>query len=302
MNSPEHWQQEARRLLSVNPAHSFFAFGHYYLLLDNATECFNNFLRGVESVFSGSINKKQVTFTEEISILDNAIKLNSTLKDQIRQYLQIAACFAKGESDYESFLNNPEHSKTRKETFKPPVIIVAGGASRMDITNTESYRDYFMEMMQGFKGTVISGGTNSGIPGLVGEVKTEIQMHSKIDFELIGYLPKKLPDEVSKSESYDYFHETGSDHFSVAEVINYWHDIVRSGLSPSDVLLVGIDGGALSALEYRIALSLGAKVSVHANSGRAVADLIEDNFWKKHRNLIKLQQGQPGVWNNLNLL
>ena len=210
---------------------------------------------------------------------------NLVLSGQLELYRNIAMVLATESAAKEPFKNYLELHKIQKEPFKTPVVIVAGGASLMDKAKTETYRDYLRKMIQGFTGTIISGGTTAGIPGLVGEVKEELEKPRTLDFDLVGYLPRMLPTNAAKSKAYDIFCETDSDHFSVLEILSYWCDLVCSGIHPSDVVLVGIDGGDIAAMEYRIALSLGAKVHILANSGRAASQLVEDNFWKNHRNL-----------------
>lgn len=202
---------------------------------------------------------------------------------------QFPEFFPTDKHQYKSFFQS---HKICKEHFKTPVVIVAGGASRMDKTRIGTFGNYISELMQGFKGTVISGGTTAGIPGLVGEAKSELQKRDQVDFELIGYLPKYLPADAVKSDAYDRFYETESDDFSVLEVVSYWCDIVGNGIRPEDVILLGIEGGKISAQEYRIALSLGAKVALLANSGRAVDEIFVDEAWKNHPNLIGLS-GEP---------
>lgn len=158
----------------------------------------------------------------------------------------------------------------------------------MDIKKTETYHDFLFEIMAGFGGTIISGGTTAGIPGLVGEVKAELEKQGALDFSLIAYLPRELPANALKSVAYDSFYETDSNYFSVQEILSYWCDIVSNGIHPTEVTLLGIEGGDIAALEYRIALSLGAKVALVADSGRAVSDLLHDEAWRTHPNLIIL--------------
>jgi len=42
------------------------------------------------------------------------------------------------------------------------------------------------------------------------------------------------------------------------QVLRNWSDILAAGIDPRDVLLPGLGGGSLAAIEYRIALGLGA--------------------------------------------
>ena len=219
------------------------------------------------------------------AVNDNLMDDHKNLFLNLDLYQNLTKVLFADSSEKESYLHILESYSTRKELFEAPVVIVAGGAALMDKAKTETYRDYFRKMMHGFTGTIISGGTTDGIPGLVGEVKSELEEYSKLNFNLVAYLPEKLPLNVAKSKAYDIFCETDSDHFSVQEILNYWCDLVCSGIHPSEVVLVGINGGKIAAMEYRIALSLGAKVKILANSGRAANELLEDKYWKTHQNL-----------------
>jgi hypothetical protein len=52
------------------------------------------------------------------------------------------------------------------------------------------------------------------------------------------------------------------------------------------VLLAG--GGAIAAVEYRIALALGVRVGIVEGSGRSAARLLVDDEWKESENLVRL--------------
>lgn len=177
-----------------------------------------------------------------------------------------------------------------KEPMKIPIVILAGGASLMDEVKVDAYRQCIRELMAGFKGTIISGGTTAGIPGLVGEVKAELEKMGPVAFDLIGYLPKNIPSYEAKSKGYDKFYETDSNKFSILEAFYYWADIILSGINPSEVILFGINGGKISMLEYLIALSLGAKVCLLTNSGRSADELLQDKDWNNSPNLVKLHE------------
>jgi hypothetical protein len=193
---------------------------------------------------------------------------------------------------------NKENKKLKKNSLKTPVLIIAGGASLMNKTKVNEYYDMLLKLMCDFKGTIISGGTTSGIPGLVGQIKTELDKNNKVEFDLLGYLPQSLPDNVNKSQSYDYLFETDSNEFSVLEVLNYWTDIILSGNEPGNVILFGIDGGEISMLEYKIALLLGAKVCLVEGSGRAADELLQDKNLYKNHNLFAFTK-MPVSYNSL---
>lgn len=201
----------------------------------------------------------------------------------------------------ESLANNPDQeSHFRQKPLKNTVMIIAGGASLMDETKVNVYRSYLQELMRGFKGTIISGGTTAGIPGLVGKIKADLKKTFLVEFELIGFIPKKLPENVNKSEAYDQFYETDSNKFSDLEVLTYWTDIILSGIDPVEVIVIGIDGGEIAALEYKTALTLGAKVCLLTSSGRAVSEILQDKKWNKYPNLIRLPNDPHGIWTFIN--
>lgn len=170
------------------------------------------------------------------------------------------------------------------KNFKTPILIIAGGASLINETKVNEYHNMLLKLMSDFKGTIISGGTTAGIPGLVGQIKTELEQNKTGEFDLLGYLPQSLPDNVSKSPAYDYLFETDSNDFSVLEVLNYWSDIILAGNDPSNVILIGIDGGEISMLEYKIALLLDAKVCLVEGSGRAADELLgmKDKYYNQN--------------------
>jgi hypothetical protein len=187
-----------------------------------------------------------------------------------------------------------ETHRIRKEPFQTPVIIVAGGASLMEEWKCEQYSEYICELELDFNGTIISGGTTAGIPGLVGKEKVKRQKYIK--FELLAYLPKKLPGDAVKSYAYDHIYETESDCFSALEILSCWNDLVISGINPSEILLIGIDGGQISYMEFQIALSLGATVGLINYSGRAVFDFLQDKRWKDHPKLMRLPKDPYTIW------
>lgn len=194
-----------------------------------------------------------------------------------RQVIDALAKIQKSFPEYaeliESFIKGATH-KPKIKYFKTPVLIIAGGASLMNETKVNEYHNVLLNLMSDFKGTIVSGGTTVGIPGLVGQVKTELEQNKTGEFDLLGYLPQTLPDNVNKFLAYDYLFETDSDDFSVLEVLNYWSDIILAGNDPSNVILIGIDGGEISMLEYKIALLLDAKVCLIEGSGRAADELL----------------------------
>jgi len=50
-----------------------------------------------------------------------------------------------------------------------------------------------LKAFQGFEGTIISGGTNAGVAGLVGEVADAEGAAEGGPLEVVGYIPRNLP-------------------------------------------------------------------------------------------------------------
>jgi hypothetical protein len=135
-----------------------------------------------------------------------------------------------------------------------PVAILAGG------TSAESQMDeYSQRLLDGFgtfRGTLIGGGTTAGISGLVGK----IQVAYPQAIATIGYVPGRLADGAEIDRRYRQIRATSGQAFSALEALQYWSDIIISGIAPQQVKLIGINGGEISAFEYRLALMLGARV------------------------------------------
>jgi hypothetical protein len=141
--------------------------------------------------------------------------------------------------------------------------------------------------LDGFSGTVIGGGTKQGIPGCVGDVAANYQEKGKKHFRLIGYRPEMLPDDAERHLAYDEPVRFGSG-FSATLLLLTWKDILANGFRPQDVLVLGLGGGDLSALEYRFALALGARVGVVEGTRGEADEILGNEHWKGLANLLPL--------------
>ena len=182
-------------------------------------------------------------------------------------------------------INLPEPS-CPAPNIMAPVLIVAGGAASLDADGLNTANELLKCGLHDFHGTVISGGTTVGVPGCAGTIAEELgrQKH----FRLLGYVPKNLPVEVPLDARYDLIVEAGENEFSAAQVLQIWADILASDIAPKSVFLVGIGGGTVSALEYRIALALGASVGIVTGTGGSADALLSDPLWLDRPNLYPL--------------
>jgi hypothetical protein len=156
-----------------------------------------------------------------------------------------------------------------------PVTMVAGGCDPKLRAYMKRYQPLLARAFDGYTGTLISGGTKEGISGLVAAIGSA----SRGRIRTIGYLPANLRRDPTAhpDRRFDELRRTrGRDGFSAFEPLQSWIDLVVAGVAPEDVRLLGINGGRISALEYRIAWGLGARVAVVRESGRAVSDIERD--------------------------
>jgi hypothetical protein len=145
---------------------------------------------------------------------------------------------------------------------------------------------------------VISGGTEQGISGIVGAMAEK-----RVNIQSVGYLPASLPPDgsASRDERYKDLRDSKKEKwgdllkpievetavgtarhvFSPIEPLQYWIDIVASGIDPKDVRVLGINGGEITAFEYRLAALLGATVGVVRHSGREADRLAVEEEWEQ---------------------
>jgi hypothetical protein len=163
-----------------------------------------------------------------------------------------------------------------------PIVIVAGGCSSDAEAQILSYRSLMLDSFLGFSGTIISGGTVSGISGLVGDLQ---QIYPRT-IHAVGYVPDTKKHLVDTR--YKEIRLTCEDEFSTIEPLTYWTDLVSSNVKPNNVKLLGINGGEISAMEFRFALALGASVGIVADSGLEADRLLYDKDWNFSSNLFSL--------------
>ncbi len=168
--------------------------------------------------------------------------------------------------------------------FKGPVTIMAGGCDPSVDKKMGAYRMLVLEGFRDFRGTLIGGGTKQGVSGLVGDIGREYPkaVHT------VGYLPKFIPADATLDRRYGEIRKTDGSGFSPQEPLQNWIDILASGLRPSEVKVLGINGGPIAAVEYRIALALGATVGVLEESGREGTKLLRDEAWEDVKRLVLL--------------
>jgi ppGpp synthetase/RelA/SpoT-type nucleotidyltranferase len=272
---------QAQADVGVNLPWALFMMGKFNLLLGQPRESLDSYAKGVQLSLSPWM-------------IDSALGSLSRLKkaagqlagyEPARRLLLIGRTVAARRKAGEA--KGDEATKLASREGAPlesPVRIVAGGCDPSIEPQMKAYRDLLLEAFRDFRGTVIGGGTREGISGLVGELGKAYRGAVRT----IGYLPKLIPADATRDERYTEIRMTDGSGFSSLEPLQNWIDIVASGLDPSGVRLLGINGGPIAALEYRIALALGATVGVVAESGREGAKLARDEKWGSSKKLVIL--------------
>jgi hypothetical protein len=134
------------------------------------------------------------------------------------------------------------------------------------------------EALRDYRGTLVSGGTLSGIAKLAGDLQEERGGDGLVT---VGYIPREAPEGIEELKDRRYSRHRVSDGvgFSIREPLLFWRDYLSSGGDPKKVKLLGFNGGEIAACEYRIALALGARVGIVEGSGREADAFLQDSFW-----------------------
>jgi hypothetical protein len=228
---------------------------------------------------------KAIQLTRSPSVLDAAYHALHTLEEcavtgyeLIRRLLLIGAA---GKFRSLAALSHMRVLASDAPPIAPPVTVFAGGCKEEDHGYFALFRPLMLQAFSTYTGTIISGGTAVGVSSLAGDVQEAFPetIHS------IGFVPRDTT-AVPIDDRYREIRSTPGDDFSVIEPLQYWCDLIASGVSPAHVRLVGIDGGPISASEYKIALALGAPVALLEGSGRAAKMLRQNRQWRASRGLL----------------
>ena len=257
---------------------AYFTAGRLNILLGEADAALGCYARGISHCRAGSHCAPANALDEEIDWL-RRLHCGRVVPPECRRAVDLLELGQK----FRTTARLPrEHSP-----LSAPVVIIAGGAESFDSARVKTIRPLIEAALADFSGTVISGGTTSGVPGCVGDVTGQLGRQQRKQFRLLGYLPERLPRGVTEDGHYDQSVGVG-DQFSADQILRNWADILAAQIDPRDVVLLGFGGGPLAADEYRIALGLGASVGVVTGTGGAADELLSDPLWAKQPNLYPL--------------
>lgn len=285
---------------------SWFTLARLHLLLGQADESLAALLKGI-AISCG----KASTFPE--------MMINAEIKTLLR--LQLVADSLPGEHPLRPRLFQCAHrllALARSIQFHPrkpsaelnqwqmkrydsrrPVLLLAGGCDRDIEEEMRRYELLMQHALRPFTGVVISGGTDAGIAGIAGAVAAALDTQGVRAFALVGYHPQPGFDNLTLDSRYDELIATQGVGFTICEAIQTWVDLIASGIDPRAVRLIGINGGDISALEYRMALALGANVCIIADSGREASRLTTDPHWQGMPNITTVAKDTEAIANFL---
>jgi hypothetical protein len=257
---------------------AFFDLGKFSLLLGHTGDSLAAYAKAVQLT---TADHMLVTSMRSLALLASpgppAARLTSA-----QHLLAIArgVLFPSGAS-YEGL---PEATPLAKVDRLSRVVVLAGGADPNADGWMAGHADLMLDAFGDYEGTVVSGGTTSGVPGLAGSL--QIRYGDRIN--TVGYLPEEVPRGATLDTRYDDVRRTPGREFSIAEGLQSWADFIVSGVWPTTVKMLAINGGPIAGAEYRIALALGCLVGVLVGSGREADRLLADPDWSRARNLTRL--------------
>jgi tetratricopeptide (TPR) repeat protein len=268
--------------VGMNLPWAFYDMGKFYLLLGMAHESLAAYAKAVQLSTAGWMIDTSLGSLEKLAFVQDKLPGYEWARRLL--LLGLAAKFPTDKAGKEAMEKVKKLVSAERKPIPAPVVVVAGGCNRGVEQQMQGYRQLMLKAFRDFKGTIISGGTIAA----VGKVVAEILSKYPDAIKTIGYIPRRLPAGVRKDSRYAEIRRTEGDGFSPLEPLQYWIDLIASGIPPSEVRLLGINGGTISAAEYRIALALGGQVAVLESGGGEAAKLVADSDWANSKALLRL--------------
>ncbi len=268
--------------VGMNLPWAFYDIGKFYLLLGKPYESLISYARAVQLSQAGWHVGTSLQSLEKLGVVRDSLPGYEWARRLL--LIGLSVKFPSEKAGLESTRRLKELASRGHEPLTGPIVIVSGGCDASAEAQIQGYRQVMIAGLRDFHGTIISGGTTAGVSGLAGEIGKTYPDAVKT----IGYAPRRLPAGAQQDERYREVRYTGGDDFSPLESVQFWTDIVASGTPLSRVKVLGLNGGDISAAEYRIALALGVHVAVLEGSGREADRLFVDGDWANSKTLICL--------------
>jgi len=261
----------------INLPWAYYDLGRFLMVMEKPYEAFNAYAKAVQ------LSTDSCFIETSLQILGKNVDfLNSFIGFKWVYRLLLLGIVSKSPSKI-SILNFDANFKICSQSITSPVLVIAGGCDNNAEIQIKAYEHFLKYAFPDYQGTVVSGGTTAGVSGLAGT----LQEYYPGKLKTIGYAPSSINDaEIDKRYSEICF--TGGIIYSPLEPLQYWADILRRGIKPSGVRVLGINGGMLAGAEFRMALAFGAKVGLIAGSGREADKLLMDEEWNDSDYLFRI--------------
>jgi ppGpp synthetase/RelA/SpoT-type nucleotidyltranferase len=251
----------------------------FHLLLQEPYEALILYARAVQKSTASWMVKTSLETLENLSVIDHELPGYEWVHNAVLMCWQARFPDGKLMKRLQSLASRPDSPHLH------PIVIMAGGTDQNVEDKMQTYHDLLVEAFADFQGTIVSGGTQAGIAGLAGMLQESHPDH----LHTVGYLPRLIPSSITVDRRYHELRHTQGTDFSALETVQYWIDLVASGIRPEQVKLLGLNGGTIAAAEFRLALALGAFVGILAGSGRSADDLLLDPEWNRSSRLVRLE-------------
>jgi len=146
------------------------------------------------------------------------------------------------------------------------VLILAGSTAEGSEATLSQFEPSLRTSLEGFTGCILTGGTDAGVCGLAARLVAGLNAPPSGGVELVGYLPQTATASLAFKHL---VRSPKSSTFSALEPVQMWVDLLASGVKASEVTLLSLGGGNLSAQELAIAWALGARTVVIGDDGLA---------------------------------
>lgn len=271
--------------MGLEISNAYFTIGKLELILDHTSECLSAYAKALHLCTAGRCEVISAVLEQELNSVQNL-----TLKKPLEGLpLMVSRLIGLVWTVKNSQRERLKPFANQFNFGDKQIVVLAGGIDHLQKSKMDHYRVMLEKGLAHFKGTIISGGTDTGIPGLAGECFSKIKKTERGQKKLIGYAPCEIPEGVKYDEmNYTQILQTTGHDFSELEAIQYWTDLIYYGIDPVNVRLLGIGGGPISRFEYELALCMGAKVALLDNSSHAVHDITNDSYWAKVPNLLNI--------------
>jgi tetratricopeptide (TPR) repeat protein len=269
--------------VGMNMPWAYYNLGVFHLLLGQPYESLSAYAKAIQLSASDWVIETSLRLLDKLSVIQDKLQGYEWVRRLL--ILGLAVKF----HDKDSLALIKDLSNSNASPITPPVLILAGG-TRADLQLAEYYQ-LLLEGTRHFRGSIIGGGTTAGVSGFVGKLQTAYPE----SLMTIGYVPSSFPEGVELDQECRQVRQTSGKDFSALEPLQYWIDLISSGVSPAQVKLIGINGGEIAAFEFHLALLLGASVGVVESSGREATRLFKDPNWKNLSTLVRLSPDKKEV-------